>query len=157
MEYEVKMWQAGEYVWRRNMCLRHWFVHHLSMISPSEPEHLISNSPISIIADVRRMLFNIETVNYRYNVLLNKERAEMEINYKGRVYRFTYRNHLRGFPFISSYMNILIDTFNVLELFRDFLTDYVRGRKLYNNVVINDVFKIPPAEVSVGGCDVCRL
>ena len=157
MEYEVKMWQAHVYVWRRNMCLRHWFVHHLSMISPSEPEHLISNRPLSITADVGRILFSIETVNYRYNVEVTKEFALMEIDYKGKMYKFTYRNHLRGYPFLSSYMNIAIDVYNALELFRDFLVDYVLKRRLYCNVVFNDVFKIPPAQANTGGCDVCRL
>jgi hypothetical protein len=157
MEYEVKMWQAYMYVWRRNMCLRHWFVHHLSMIVPSEPEHLISNRPISITASDRLIQFDIETVNYRYRVWLNKERAEMEVEYKGKTYRYSFRNHMRGYPFLSSYMNIVIDVVTTLELFRDFLTDYVPKRKVNANVVVNDAFTIPPPSPDADNCATCRL
>jgi hypothetical protein len=145
MEYENRKWQAGEYVWRRNMCLRHWMVHHLSMIAPGEPTDLISNQPISIAADTTEILYSIETVNYKYRIWLNKMRAEMEVDYKGKTYRYSFKNHLKGFPFNSSYMNILIDVYNTLELFRDFLVDYVQKRRLLNNLVINDVFTLPPA------------
>jgi hypothetical protein len=157
MEYENKMWQAYTYVWRRNMCLRHWFVHHLSMIAPSEPEHLISNRPVSIVASDRVMQFDVETVNYRYRVWLTKERAEMEVNYKGKAYYFTFKNHLRGYPYLSSYMNIAIDVYNALELFRDFLTDYVLRRRVNAHIIINDTYTIPPQPDDVNKCGVCRL
>jgi hypothetical protein len=153
MEYEVEKWRAGEYVWRRNMCLRHWFVHHLSMVAPYEPSGLISNRPISIEADVAKIRFNIETVNYRYDIMLTKEIAKMHVEYKGKTYMFSFSNHLRDYPYLSSYMNILIDAHNALEVFRDFLTDYVLKRRLYSNVIINDVFTIPPAD----SCNTCRL
>jgi YHS domain-containing protein len=157
MEYENKKWQAGEYVWRRNMCLRHWMVYHLSMITPGEPTELLTNRPIDIKADATSILFSTETVNYKYSVRVTKETAEMEVNYKGKTYKFTYRNHMRGFPHNSSYMNILLDVYTTLELFRDFLTDYVLRRRLYNNVVINDTFRIPPAQPEIAGCEPCRL
>jgi hypothetical protein len=145
MEYENEMWRSGKYVWRRNMCMRHWFVHHLSTIAPYEPSNLISNQHVSIVADTAKMLFSIATTNYKYDVVLTKEVAEMRVEYKGREYKFSFKNHLRGYPRISSYMNIMIDVYNTLELFRDFITDYVLKRRLHNYVVINDVFKIPPS------------
>jgi hypothetical protein len=157
MEYEVKKWQLGEYAWRRNMCLRHWFVHHLSMVTPSEPSDFISNRPIGVVTSDKLIQLDIETANYKYRVWLTKERAEMEVEYKGKTYRYSFRNHLQGYPFLSSYMNIAIDVFNTLELFRDFMLNYVAKRRLYNNVVINDVFTIPPAQENAAKCDVCRL
>jgi hypothetical protein len=101
--------------------------------------------------------FNISTANYEYWVWADKERAEMEVAYKGKTYKFTFRNHLRGYPYLSSYMNIMIDVYNALEVFRDFLVDYVLKRRVYANVVINDVFTIPPARDNAGECDVCQL
>ncbi len=157
MEYENKMWQAYAYVWRRNMCMRHWFVHHLSMVVPAEPEHLISNRPVSIVASDKLIQFSIETVNYKYSVWLTKERAEMEVEYKGRTYKFSFRNHLRGYPYLSSYMNILMDVYNTLELFRDFLSDYILKQRVCANVVVNDVFTIPPAQGDASNCPTCRL
>jgi YHS domain-containing protein len=157
MEYENKKWQAGEYVWRRNMCMRHWMVHHLSMVVPGEPAELLTNRPINITADTAGMLLSTETANYKYNVRVTKETAEMDVEYKGKTYKFTYRNHMRGFPYNSSYMNILLDVYTTLELFRDFLTDYVLKRRLHNNVVINDTFKIPPAQPDATECEPCRL
>jgi len=157
MEYENRKWQAGEYVWRRNMCMRHWMVYHLSMVVPSEPTEFLSNRPISITADAKLITFAIETVNYKYNVRVTKEVAEMEVLYKGRLYKFTYRNHLMGFPYNSSYMNILLDVYTTLELFKELLSDYVLKRSLLNNVIINDKFKIPPAQPEIAGCDSCRL
>ena len=157
MEYENKKWQAGEYVWRRNMCMRHWMVYHLSMVVPGEPTEFLSNRPISISADLNSMLLSTETVNYKYSVRVTKEVAEMEVLYKGRLYKFTYRNHTKGFPHNSSYMNILLDVYTTLELFKELLSDYVLKRRLYNNVVINDKFKIPPAQPEIAGCDSCRL
>jgi hypothetical protein len=157
MEYENRMWQAYVQVWRRNMCLRHWMVYHLAMVVPGEPSDFISNRPISVVADDRLIQFDIETVNYKYRVWLNKERAEMEVNHKGNTYKFSFKNHLRGYPYNSSYMNIAIDVYNTLELFRDFLVDYVQRRRVCANVVINDVFTIPPEHPDAGGCNVCRL
>jgi hypothetical protein len=157
MEYENKKWQAGEYAWRRNTCMRHWLVYHLSMVVPGEPTELLTNRPISITADVAGMLLSTETVNYKYSVRVTKEVAEMEVSYKGRLYKFTYRNHMKGFPYNSSYMNILLDTYTTLELFKELLSDYVLKRRLYNNVIINDKFKIPPAQPEIAGCDSCRL
>jgi hypothetical protein len=155
--YEMERWKKGEYVWHRGACLRHWFVYHLSAIAPYEPSNLISNQPVSIVADTAKMLFNIETVNYRYDIMLTKEIAKMSVEYKGREYMFSFSNHLRGYPRISSYMNIMIDVYNTLELFRDFITDYVLKRRLRNNVIINDVFTIPPARDDAGNCNTCRL
>jgi hypothetical protein len=157
VEYENEMWRNGKYVWRRNMCLRHWFVHHLSMVAPYEPSSLISNRPVDIVADDRLIQFGVETVNYRYSVWISKERAEMEVVYKDKTYKYTFRNHLRGYPYLSSYVNILIDAHSALEVFRDFLTDYVLKRRLRNYVVINDVFKIPPVRDDATGCGVCQL
>jgi hypothetical protein len=156
-EYENKMWQANAYVWRRNMCLRHWFAYHLSMISPDEPTDWISNRPIDIVADDKLIRFGIETVNYKYSVLINREHAVVDVEYKGKQYKFGFKNHSNGFPYISSYMNMLVDIYNALELFRDFLTDYVLKRRVYSNVVINDTFTIPPARDDVVGCGACRL
>jgi hypothetical protein len=152
MEYELEKWKANEYVWKRGMCMRHWLVYHLSMIVPDEPTGLISNQPISIVADDKAITFNIETINYKYNIKINKEVAEMEVNYKGKLYRFTYRNHLRGHPLLSSYMNILFDVYYTMEIFRDFLLDYVLKRRLYSNVVINDSITLPPTSPTEGGC-----
>ena len=157
VEYEIKTWQTGKHVWRRGMCLRHWFVHHLSTTTPSEPSDLMSNRPISITADTAAITYSIKTANYEYHIRLNRELAQMDVNYKGKMYRFSFKNHLSGFPHISSYMNILIDAYNVLETFRDFLANYILRRKANSNVVINDVFTLQPAPPTEGGCDVCRL
>jgi hypothetical protein len=54
-------------------------------------------------------------------------------------------------------MNILIDAYNALEIFRDFLSDYVLKRQLNCNVVINDSITMPPAADNTDGCDVCKL
>jgi hypothetical protein len=157
VEYEINKWKAGEYVWTRNMCMRHWMVHHLSMVVPNEPKDLISNRPISITADTAQITYNIETVNYKYHVQLNKELAVIDVVYKNKKYIFSYKNHAKGFPFNSSYMNILIDAYNALEIFRDFLSDYVLKRQLNCNVVINDFITLPPAAGNTDGCDVCKL
>ncbi len=142
-EYELKKWRTGEYVWNRYLCLRHWAVYHLAMIVPNEPNNLLSNRPLGIVADNREMMFSMETVNYKYDIRIDRQVAEMEVTYKGSVYRFTYRNHLQGFPYLSSFMNILLDVYVALEVFRDFLTDYVLKRRVDANVVINDAFTIP--------------
>jgi hypothetical protein len=152
VEYEMAKWKAGEHVWKRGLCMRHWLVHHLSMIAPDEPSKLISNQPIYLSVDTRTIIFKIETMNYKYDITIDKECADMKVNYKGTQYRFTYRNHLNGHPFISSYMNILFDAHVTMELFRDFLTDYVLKRRLYNNLVINDSITIPPSPPTVAGC-----
>jgi len=156
-EYELKRWLAGEYVWRRGMCLRHWFIYHLSAIMPDEAGDLISNQPINVVADSKTIMLNIETVNYKYNVKITKELAEAEVNYKGTTYKFTYRNHMGGFPYISSYMNIVFDAYGLLEVLRDFLTEYVLKRRLYSNVVINDSITLPPSPPTADGCAVCQL
>ena len=126
------------------MCLRHWFVYHLSMIVPDEPTDLVSNQPISIIATSDRIMFSIETINYKYNIQIDKERAKMKVNYKGKLFEFTFRNHLNGYPLISSYMNILFDVHGVMEIFKMFLVDYVLRRNLLCNVIINDSIVLPP-------------
>ena len=123
-------------------------VYYLSMIVPDETSNLMTNQPISIAADTTSILFNIETVNYKYSVKVTKEMAEMNVVYKGKMYKFTYRNHTRSFPFISSYMNILLDTYTTIELFRDFLRDYVLKRRLHCNLVINGSITLPPAPPS---------
>ncbi len=155
LEYEISKWKSGEYVWIRNMCLRHWMVHHLSMIAPDEPKDLISNRPISIAADTAWITYDIETVNYKYHIQLNKEFAVIDVTYKGKRYTFSYKNHTKSFPFNSSYANILIDVYNALELFRDFLSDYVLRHRLNCNVIINDSITLPPAPSTT--CDVCEL
>jgi len=143
-KYEIEKWKAGEYVWKRGMCMRHWFVYHLSAITPDEPGELISNQPIDIAADGETIAFKIATTNYKYDIKITKELAEMTVNYKGKVYRFTYRNHLNGYPLISSYMNILFDVHGVMEVFKMFLVDYVLRRNLLCNVIINDTVVLPP-------------
>jgi len=148
-EYEIEKWKAGEYVWKRGMCMRHWFVHHLSMIVPDEPSDLISNQPISVAADDKAIVFKIATANYKYDIKITKEVAEMAVNYKGKVYRFAYRNHLDGYPLISSYMNILFDVYGAMESFKIFLTDYVLKHRLNNNLVINDAITLPPAQLEI--------
>jgi len=126
--------------------MRHWLVYHLSMIIPDEPHDLISNRPVSITADASRILFNTETINYKYNIEIDREKANMTVNYKGKTYKFAYRNHLHSHPFISSYVNIVFDMFTVLDVFRTFLTDYVLKHVLLSNLVINDTITLPPAE-----------
>ncbi len=155
VEYEIDKWKSGKYVWIRNMCLRHWMIRHLTMIAPDEPKDLISNRPISIAADTARIIYGIETVNYKYHIQLNKELAVIDVIYKGKRYVFSYKNHIKGFPFNSSYANILIDVYNALEVFRDFLSDYVLKRRLNCNLVINDSITLPPAPSTT--CDVCEL
>jgi len=157
MEYEVTKWLHGEYVWTRNMCLRHWFVHHLSMIAPNEPAGFISGQPLSFMADTKLVMFAIETTRYKYNISLTKEVAKMEVVYKGRTYRYTYRPHTKGHPYISSYMNILFDIYATMATFKEFLTDYVLQRRVSATVIINDTFKIPPAQPDTGGCATCQL
>jgi len=103
------------------------------------------------MADTHKIIFNIETMNYKYNITIDKERADMKVDYKGTQYRFTYRNHLNGYPLISSYMNILFDVHVTMEVFRDFLTDYVLKRRLYNNLVINDSITLPPTPPTISG------
>lgn len=156
-EYEINKWKVGEPVWHRRMCMRHWFVHHLSMIALSEPKELFSNRPISIAADAAQITYDIETVNYKYHVQLNKELAVIDVVYKGKKYIFSYRNHINGLPFNSSYMNILIDVYNALEIFRNFLNDYILRRRLNCNVIINDAITLPPAAGDTDECDVCKL
>jgi hypothetical protein len=155
IEFEMKKWQANERAWYRNMCLRHWFVHHLSMTLPGEPKELISNRPIGMLADASKIHINIETVNYKYNIVLNKEIAKMAVVYKDRTYKFTFNNHLKSYPYISSFMNIMLDAYNVLEIFRDFLSEYVLKRRLSCNLVINDFIILPPA--AAGECNACKL
>jgi hypothetical protein len=155
-EYELEKWKRNEYVWTRRMCMRHWLVYHLSMITPNEPLDLLSNRPISIEANDREIIFSIETINYKYNIRLNKEVAEMEVEYKGKIYRFTFRNHMDGFPYISSYMNILHDMHATMDVFKMFLTDYVQKRRLYSNVIINNSITLPPSSPT-NNYNVCRI
>jgi hypothetical protein len=156
-EYELKRWQSGEYVWSRRMCMRHWLVYHLSMLIPDEPLGLMENRPISLVADPKTILLNIESVNYKYNIRITKEVAEMEVDYKDTKYRFAYRNHLRGFPMLSSYMNIAHDAYHIMRLFKEFLADYILQRRLYCNVIINNIFTLPPAPDTAGNCPACKL
>ncbi|MFP3252290.1 MAG: hypothetical protein RXO32_11265 [Thermoproteus sp.] len=151
-EYEIEKWKANEYVWRRGMCMRHYLVYHLTTIVPNEPFDLISNRPISITANTDRIVFDTETINYKYNVVVDKEKADMTVEYKGKIYKFTYRNHMHSYPYISSYMNILFDVHGVMDVFRNFLTDYVLQRRLYNNLVINDSITLPPSPPNYAAC-----
>jgi hypothetical protein len=159
IEYEVEKWKekwkSREYVWNRGMCMRHWLVHHLSMLIPTEAGELLSNRPINLVANDNVILFDIKTINYEYKIRLDRHAAEMEVYYKGRPYRFTYRNHLHGFPYLSSYANILFDMYTVIRTLRDFLSDYVLRHRLQCNVVINDTITLPPG--GTDGCDVCKL
>jgi YHS domain-containing protein len=157
MEYENERWRSGEYVWRRNLCLRHWFVYHFDDITPYEPYGLLSNQPISIETDTAKMLFSIATTNYKYDVVLTKEVAEMRVEYKGREYKFSFSNHLRGFPYASSYMLILLNVYRAMRAFRDFLAEHVLRRVLWCNVVINDSFTLSPSPDGAGGCPACKL
>ena len=145
VEWELERWKTYERVWHRGLCLRHWFIHHLSMVAPGEPGDFISNRPISIVADEKMVMFSIETVNYKYSIKLSREVAEMDVVYKGKTYRFTYRNHLNSYPYISSYMNLLFDVYGAMSAFRDFLTDYVMKHRVCSNIVINDSITLPPA------------
>ncbi len=54
-------------------------------------------------------------------------------------------------------MNILTDVYVTLELFRDFLTDYVLRRRLPCNVIINDSITLPPAQNTTDNCSACQL
>jgi hypothetical protein len=135
-EYEMQKWKNGEYVWRRGMCLRHYFVRHLEEIVPREPEHLLDNRPISIVANNAVIRFNIETVNYKYDVKVTREVADMTVEYKGRTYRFAFRNHPNAYPLISSYAYILSLAIKTMHAFRRFLSNVDRYRS-YANIVIN--------------------
>jgi YHS domain-containing protein len=157
MEYENERWKRGEYVWRRNLCLRHWFVYHFDDVVPYEPYGLLSNQPISIEAGVSKMLFSIETVNYKYDIRVDKETAEMRVEYKGRVYEFAFKNHLRGFPYASSYAIVLLNVYRAMRAFRDFLAEHVLRRNLWCNVIINDAFALPPSPDNAGSCPACKL
>jgi len=151
-EYEIEKWKANEYVWKRGMCMRHYLVFHLTAIVPNEPFDLVSNRPISITANTDRIVFDTDTVSYKYNVVVDRDKADMTVEYKGKIYKFTYRNHMHGYPYISSYMNILYDMHGVMSVFRDFLTDYVLQRRLYNNLVINDSITLPPSPPNYAAC-----
>ncbi len=157
MEFEIRKWQANERVWRRNMCLRHWFVRHFGEVAPYEPLGLISNEPLSIVADTSKIRLNVETTNYKYDVELDREVAKMEVSYKGKVYHFAFRNHMRGYPYNSSYARILLDVYDVLRLFRNFFADNIVKGDVYSNVIINDVFTVRPQPNATGNCPACRL
>jgi hypothetical protein len=157
MEYENKMWQANKHVWRRNMCLRHWFVHHFGEAVPYEPLGLVSNQPIDIVADISKIRLYIETANYKYDVELDREVANMAVVYRGRTYRFSFRNHMKGRPYNSSYATILIDTYDLLKLFRNFFAYNIVKRDVFSNVVINDVFVISPQPSDARNCPACQL
>ena len=146
--YENEKWINGEYFWRRGLCIRHWFVYHLSLIIPDEPHDLISNRLLGVAANVNRIIFNTETINYKYNIEIDREKANMTVDYKGKTYRFTYRNHISGHPYISSYINIVFDMYVVMDVFRTFLTEYVLKHNLLSNLVINDTITLPPADLT---------
>jgi len=156
-EYETERWKNGEYAWRRNLCLRHWFVYHFDDIVPYEPYGLLSNQPISIETDTAKILFSIETVNYKYDVRIGREVAKMRVEYKGKTYEFSFKNHLRGFPYASSYALILFNVYGAMRAFRDFLAEHVLRRVLWSNVVINDAFTLSPSPDNASGCPVCKL
>ena len=156
-EYEVERWKRGEYTWHRGACLRHWFVYHLGAVVPHEPRHLLSNQPISIEANTAKILFSIETVNYKYDVRIGREVAKMYVTYKGKTYEYAFMNHLRGFPYASSYALILFNVYGAMRAFRDFLAEHVLRRVLWSNVVINDAFTLPPSPDNASGCPVCKL
>jgi hypothetical protein len=157
MSDEVEKWRAGGRVRKLNMCMRHWAVYHFDDVVPYEPFGLLSDQSIHIVADSREIRLSVETADYRYNVRLDRYVAEMDVAYGERRYKFTYRNHLRGYPHNSSYAYILFNVYGLLKLFRNFLADNVRNRKLYSNVVINDVFTLSPGQPNDAPCGVCRL
>jgi len=157
MSYENERWKNGEYAWRRNLCLRHWFVYHFDDIVPYEPYGLLSNQPISIEADTAKILFSIETVNYKYDVRIDREVAKMRVEYKGKTYEYAFRNHLRGFPYASSYALILFNVYGAMRAFRDFLAEHVLRRVLWSNVVINDAFTLSPSPDNTTNCPACKL
>jgi hypothetical protein len=141
-EYELSKWKKGEYAWRRGMCLRHYFIRHLADIAPQEPEHLLDNRPVYIEMTPEKIVFEIATNNYQYHIDLDRDKAVVNITYKGKEYIFSYRNHTNAYPLLSSYAYILKSIMETIHVFRLFLANADKYRS-YANVVINDTTLSP--------------
>jgi hypothetical protein len=135
-EYELSKWKAGEYAWRRGMCMRHYLVKHLGEIIPTEPDHLLDNRPINIMASQDRIVFETATNSYQYRIDINKEEAISNVTYKGKEHVFKYRNHTNAYPMMSSYAYILSLVIETMHTFRRFLSNVDKYRS-YANIVIN--------------------
>lgn len=137
--YEKERLKKNEHVWRRSMCLRHYFIKHLSKLSAFD-----TNRPRALIIEDGIAYAIVESTNYRYRIEIDSDKIIMKVRYKGRDYVFTYRNHSNAYPHLSSYQTI---KFIVYGKFREILTE--AWHKLdwecvsWSNYVINS--KLIPA------------
>jgi hypothetical protein len=137
--YEKEKLKRNEYVWRRSMCLRHYFIKHLSKLPSYDTNH-----PRALIIEDGIAYAIVESVNYRYRIEVDTEKAIMRVKYKNKEYIFTYRNHYDAYPYLSSYQLL---KFIVYSKFREILSEawhkFDWECVSYSNYVINS--KLIPA------------
>lgn len=113
--YEKEKLKNNEHVWRRSMCLRHYFIKHLSKLPSYD-----TNRPRALIIEDGIAYAIVESVNYRYRIEIDNNKAIMRVKYKNKEYIFTYRNHYNAYPHLSSYQII---KFIIYNKFREILTE----------------------------------
>ena len=99
--YEHEKLKNGEWVWKRSMCLRHYILDHLNKLKTTD-----TNRPRALVIENDKAFAIIESVNYRYKIEIDIEKATIRLRYKGKEYVFTYRNHTNAYPYMSSYQFI---------------------------------------------------
>lgn len=144
--YEHGKFVKGEWVWNRRFCMRHYLIEHLYEIS-SYGELIESNRYVELFVSNQKITLNTMTTNYDYSIAIDREKAIVNVLYKGRSYTFKYNNHLNALPFSSSYLTLINAIKYIVDNLVEFL-DQIKARMedkkcTAYNVFINNKLVVP--------------
>jgi hypothetical protein len=135
--YERQAWIEGRWAWPRRLCMRHYLAWHLYTVSHAG---VFNTNRFVSISISQNIAIRMNTVNYKYDININRQAAHMTVQYKNSVYKFTYRNHENAYPHMSSYDLILSSATSLFDAFARALETEWRPY----NLVINDAITLPP-------------
>jgi hypothetical protein len=146
VKYEFEKFTQGKWVWNRRYCMRHYLIKHLNDILDTDA--IESNRYLEIYVSKDLLMLSTKTNKYDYNVEINRKYAVIDVIYKGTRYTFRYNNHLNALPYLSSYLNLVlnINAFidKILLEFLESLEYKIENKRCAGfNVFVNDVLVVP--------------
>jgi hypothetical protein len=135
--YENSKFVAGEWVWNRKYCMRHYLVSHLTELLSQE--NIESNRPIEFSISKQEIALKFATNNYDYDVTIFRSHAVLSCEYKNKKYAFTYKNHTNALPYASTYFVLLKAINHVIQRFYCFFSSIAYDTDVCYNIYVNDI------------------
>ncbi len=159
-KYELTKFAAGEWFWNRRWCMRHYLIEHLGDILDYD-DVVPSNRSVDFYMSKSEIKLVTGSNNYKYNILINRLYAIVNVEYKGTRYAFKYNNHANSLPFASSYAVLLYEVGRVGRHFIEFLNDIKRQKEKFGcsstaNIYINGDLYLPACS-ETKRCLRCRI